>query len=154
MQQNFTFAQLDTILRHCSFKKKKKKSEYQVSLSQQHFTVSVCLCLLSPFCFKKSTRKGNGEKKEEVLQMYSQLWRGSWQHLNGFEKKHNPPLRCVLCLQILSAATKVQTKSCTIQRGEMVVLCFKVCMYVCVFGCRRKRLKMRFGSEKLRGPHV
>lgn len=130
MQQNFTFAQLDTILRHCSFKKK-KKSEYQVSLSQQHFTVSVCLCLLSPFCFKKSTRKGNGEKKEVVLQMYSQLWRGSWQHLNGFEKKHNQPLRCVLCLQILSAATKVQTKSCTFREVRWL-FCVLRCVCVCV----------------------
>lgn len=59
------------------------------------------------------------------------------------EKRRNPSLRCVLCLQILSAAAKVQIKSCTIQRGEMVVLCLKVC--VCVFGCV---------SERLSGPCV
>lgn len=87
--------------------------------------MSVCLCLLSPFCFKKSTRKGNGGKKKSRLTNVQLALEGQLvaSERSDEEKRHNPTLRCVLCLQILSAAAKVQIKSCTIQRGEMVVRC-------------------------------
>lgn len=71
------------------------------------------------FCFKKSTRKGNGEEVALEGQLVASEQSDEEEDASCVPKYFLLPQRC-------------KNKSYTNQRGEMVALCLKVC--VCVFG--------------------